>query len=130
MSFNDTLANLLCAIKNAERAGRREVMYGPASNLSTEVLMIFKDKGYLTEFEAIENGRGGLYRVQLNGKINDCNAIKPRFPVRKDGYVKWERRFLPAEGFGHLLVSTSHGVMVHADAKQKGLGGKLIAYVY
>lgn len=128
--MNDTLANMLCSIKNAERAGRREVMYGPVSNLSTEVLRVLKDRGYLREFEAIENGRGGLYRIQLLGKINDCNAIKPRFPVSRDGYVKWEKRFLPAQGFGFLLVSTPQGVMVHPDARQEGLGGKLIAYVY
>ena len=39
-------------------------------------------------------------------------------------------RYLGAEGFGIIIVSTSEGVMIHSEAKKKGLGGRLIAYVY
>ena len=126
----DVLANLLSAMKNAERAGKDELLFSPVGNLPTSVLMIMKEHGYVKDFEAIQDGKGGLYRIDLAKKINDCNVIKPRFPVTKDDFVKWERRFLPAEGFGIIIVSTSQGVMIHSEAKKKGIGGKLIAYVY
>jgi len=45
-------------------------------------------------------------------------------------YEKWEKRFLPAFDFGLLIVSTSQGVMTHKEAREKGIGGRLIAYVY
>ncbi len=128
--LNDVLANLLSSIKNAGRAGKDEILFSPVGKLPTSVLMIMKQHGYLKEFEAIEDGKGGIYKITLSKKINDCNVIKPRFPVRKDEMVKWERRFLPAEGFGVIVVSTSQGVMTHREAKKKGLGGRLIAYVY
>lgn len=128
--LNDVLANMLSSIKNAERIGRDELMFAPVGKLPTGVLMIMKKHGYVKDFEAIEDGKGGLYRITLTKKINDCNVIKPRFPVKKDDFTSWERKFLPAEGFGIIIVSTSQGVMVHSEAKAKGLGGRLIAYVY
>ncbi|MBR9689472.1 MAG: 30S ribosomal protein S8 [Candidatus Altiarchaeota archaeon] len=127
---NDILANLLSSIKNAESSGKSEVLFNTVSKLATNVLMIMKREGYLTDFEAIEDGRGGIYRITLSKKINDCNVIKPRFPIKKEDFVKWERRFLPADGFGIIIISTSQGAMLHSEAKEKGLGGRLIAYVY
>jgi small subunit ribosomal protein S8 len=50
--------------------------------------------------------------------------------VKRDQYEKWEKRFLPAVGFGILIVSTQKGVMTHATAIEQGMGGRLIAYVY
>jgi len=130
MMLNDVLANMLSSIKNSERSGKNEVMFGPVSKLGTNVMKIMKNHGYLKDFEAIEDGKGGVYRIFLTKKINDCNVIKPRFPVTKDDFVRWERRFLPAEGFGIIIVSTSKGIMIHSEAKKKKIGGRLIAYVY
>ncbi len=128
--MNDALANLLVAVKNAVRIGKTEMTFKPIGKLMTKVLMIFKENNYIKDFEMIEDGRGGLYHIMLSKRINKCGAIKPRFAVKKDEFVKWERRFLPAEGFGVIIVSTNKGVMTHADAKKKGVGGKLVAYVY
>ena len=130
MALNDPLANLLTAIKNAERAGKDEVVFKPVNKLMVRVLQIMKENGYLKDFEIIEDGKGGIVRVILAKTINDCGAIKPRFPVKHEEFVKWERRFLPAEGLGLLIVTTSQGVMTHYEAKKKGIGGKLVAFVY
>jgi small subunit ribosomal protein S8 len=50
--------------------------------------------------------------------------------LKTDEFEKWEKRFLPARGFGILLISTTKGIMTHEDAKKQHLGGKLLAYVY
>jgi len=68
--------------------------------------------------------------VELIGNINKCGVIKPRFPVKKNEFEKWEKRFLPAKDFGILLVSTPKGVMSHKEAYKNGIGGRLLAYVY
>ena len=50
--------------------------------------------------------------------------------MKKNEFEKFERRYLPAKGFGFLLVSTSKGIMTNEEAKTNGVGGKLIAYIY
>ncbi len=130
MSRNDPLSDLLSAIKNAEMAGKDELTFKPTSNLMTAVLKIMKEEGYLEDFEIIEDGKGGIYRIKLSKLINDCGAIKPRFPVKVSEFQKWERRFLPARDIGIIILTTSKGVMTHKKAKEMGIGGKLLAYVY
>lgn len=128
--MNDPLADALSAIKNAERVGKKECIIKPASKLIGNVLKIMKDEGYIEEFELIDDGKAGILKVMLKGRINNCNAIKPRFPVKKDEFEKWERRFLLARDFGVLIVTTSKGVMTHRKAKELGIGGSLLAFVY
>ncbi|AIJ06228.1 30S ribosomal protein S8 [Methanocaldococcus bathoardescens] len=130
MSLMDPLANALNHISNCERVGKKVVYIKPASKLIGRVLKVMQDNGYIGEFEFIEDGRAGIFKVELIGKINKCGAIKPRFPVKKFGYEKFEKRYLPARDFGILIVSTTQGVMSHEEAKKKGLGGRLLAYVY
>lgn len=130
MSLNDPLADALSAIKNAERVGKKECIVKPASKLIGNVLKIMKEEGYIEEFEFIDDGKAGIFKVKLKGRINNCNAIKPRFPVKKNEFEKWERRFLPARDFGILIVTTSKGVMTHREAKEVGIGGSLLAFVY
>ncbi len=130
MTLNDPLADALSHIKNTERVGKLECIIKPASKLIGNVLSVMKEGGYIDEFEYIDDGRGGIFKVKLRGKINDCNAIKPRFFVRVKEYEKWEKRFLPARDFGMLIVTTSKGVMSHHDAIEAGIGGQLLAFVY
>ena len=130
MSLMDPLANALNHISNCERVGKKVAYIKPASKLIGRVLKVMQDYGYIGEFEFIEDGRAGIFKVELIGKINKCGAIKPRFPVKKLGYEKFEKRYLPARDFGILIVSTTQGVMSHEEAKKRGLGGRLLAYVY
>jgi small subunit ribosomal protein S8 len=85
---------------------------------------------YIGEFEQIDDNRMGKFRIQLLAKINKCGIITPRYSVKKDQYLNWERQFLPAYNLGILLVSTSKGIMSHHEAQSQGLGGVLIGYVY
>ena len=126
---HDLLSDVLSAIKNGDKHGKREAVTS-FSRLIKDVLLILQKNNYIGDFERIDNKKGGKVKVQLLGKINDCNSIKPRFYVRKDEYDKWEKRYLPAIGLGFLIISTSQGILTHDVAKEKGLGGTLLAYVY
>ena len=130
MSLNDPLADALSHLKNTERVGMMECTLKPASKLIGNVLSVLKEGGYIAEFEFVEDGKAGLFKVKLCGKINNCNAIKPRFYVRVKEYEKWEKRLLPARDFGMLIVTTSKGVMAHEKAIESGIGGQLLAFVY
>ncbi|RLG18725.1 30S ribosomal protein S8, partial [Nanoarchaeota archaeon] len=68
--------------------------------------------------------------VKLRGRINDCKVIKPRYSCKLDEFEKFEKRFLLSRDLGIIIVSTSKGLMTHREAKEKRIGGVLIAYVY
>jgi small subunit ribosomal protein S8 len=64
------------------------------------------------------------------GRINNCGVIKPRYSVKKNDLEKFEARYLPAQDFGVLILTTTKGVVSHVKAKELGIGGKLLAFVY
>ena len=128
--LQDTLAAGLTKIMNAERVGKREVAITPSTKVLKKVLVILNERNYLGAFEEMETGKGNILKVNLLGNINKCGVIKPRFSTKKNGFEKMEKRYLPAKDFGILLVSTPQGIMTHIDAKEKSIGGKLLAYCY
>ena len=126
----DPLADAMSVIKNAESVGKPECIIHPASKLIGRALKVMADRNYIGEFEFIDDGKSGMFRVKLLGRINRCGVIKPRFSTKVADLEKWEKRFLPARNFGVLILSTSRGVMAHSDARAESLGGQLLAYVY
>lgn len=127
--LQDPLADALTVIKNAERIGKGKCVV-TSNKLIGNILKVMHDNGYIGDFESIENGKGGMFKVELRGKVIDTKVIKPRFPVGIGEYEKFEKRFLPARNIGLLVVSTSKGVMGHKKAKELGLGGRLLSYIY
>ena len=126
----DTLTNGLITIINNELRNKRECIISPASKLLGQVLRIMQLNGYLGEFEFIDDGRSGKFKVQILGRINKCSAIRPRFAVKTGGFEKWEKQFLPSRDFGIMIVTTSQGIISHRTAEEKNIGGRLLAFVY
>jgi small subunit ribosomal protein S8 len=129
-SMMDALSNGLTTILNNEMRNKRECVISPASKLLGKALRVMQLNGYIGEFEFIDDGRSGKFKVQLLGRINKCGAVRPRFAVKVDEIEDWEKKFLPSREVGLLIISTSKGVLSHKEAKEKGIGGRLLAYVY
>ena len=130
MSLNDPLANILSHILNCEKKGMRTCEAHPSSKVIKAVFAVLKQHRYLGEIETVTQEKGGTLNIHLIGNINKCGAIKPRFSLTKKNYELFEKRYLPAKGFGLLIVTTSKGIMSHKEALIKGIGGKLLAYCY
>jgi small subunit ribosomal protein S8 len=128
--LNDPLADALSLMRNAEIKGKGTCTVQPSSKLIGGVLNLLKEKGYIGEFERIDDGKAGVFQVKLLGNINNCGVIKPRYPVKRENLEKWESRYLPARDFGILILTTTQGIVTQAEAKKIGIGGKLLAYVY
>lgn len=128
--MTDTIGNGMTVLMNNEMRLKRECIISPASKLLGRVLRTMQLNGYIGEFEFIDDGRTGKFKVQLLGRINKCGAVRPRFPVKADDFEKWERSFLPSKEMGILVVSTSRGVTSHKVAREEKIGGRLLAYVY
>jgi len=126
----DTLANGLTTIMNNEMRRKRECVINTASKLLGRVLRVMQLNSYIGEFEFVDDGRSGKFRVQLLGRINKCGAIKPRIPVSLREIENWEKRFLPSRDIGVLVVSTSQGVLSHREVKERKIGGRILAFVY
>ncbi len=122
---HDIVADALNKIMNAKRSGKSSVEVTFRSKLLISVLALAKLKGYIKDYKI----NGKVLKIEM-GKLNECNAIKPRFTVRVEEVGKYERRYLPAKDFGILIISTSQGLMTNQTIKEKNLGGSLIAYMY
>jgi len=126
---HDILADTLCIIKNAEFIGKTECTV-PASNIIKGVLEVVKKNGYIKEYKLLKDNRGGAYHIHLQGRINDCNVVRPHFAVKINEVIKWEKRFLPARETGILILTTSKGIMDQREATKQNAGGRLLGYVY
>lgn len=127
--MTDHLADALNTLKTHEIVGQTACVV-KATKLIEEILGLLKEHGYVKEYKKTDDGRGGYLEVELDGRINDCGVIKPRFPVKRDDWAKTEERYIPGVGVGLLIVSTSQGIMTNVDAEDKKIGGRLLAYVY
>src|SRR2546426_923841 len=120
--LQDALNDAMVTMRNAEAAGKTDCVIRPASKLIGRVLKVMQENEYIRSFELIEDGRGNLYRVALVGSINSCGVIKPRFAVKRTELEKWEARYLPAQDFGVLILTTTEGVISQTKAKHMVVG--------
>jgi small subunit ribosomal protein S8 len=120
----------MSSIRNAEKVGKQECLVAPSSKLIGRVLKVMADNNYIKTFEFVEDAKAGKYKVRLNGHINECGVVRPRHSIKLADMEKFESRYLPAQDFGVLILTTTKGIISHVQAKELGIGGKLLAFVY
>jgi small subunit ribosomal protein S15Ae len=124
------LADALKTIYNAEKRGKRQVVLRPSSKVIVKFLQAMQQHGYIGEFEIIDDHRSNKIVVELNGRLNKCGVISPRFDVGVNEIEKWVVNLLPSRQFGHILISTTYGIMTHEEARRKKTGGKILGFFY
>lgn len=124
------LADCLKTIYNAEKRGKRQVLIRPASKVIVKFLQVMQKHGYIGEFELVDDHRAGKIVIQLTGRINKCGVISPRFDVVASDIEKWVVSLLPSRQFGHIVFTTSSGIMDHEEARRKHTGGKILGFFY
>jgi small subunit ribosomal protein S8 len=130
--LTDPITDYLNRIRNALQAEHEEVEI-PASRLKREMTRILKEQGYISDF-TVESGRvGEVIKVRLRYTEDRSPVISGMERVSRPG----RRRYVPTEevprvfgGMGTTIMSTSSGVMTGHEAKQKGVGGEVVAYVW
>jgi small subunit ribosomal protein S8 len=130
MTNNDPLAACLSKINNAGKVSKNKVTIIGVSIILKKVLEMLEKADYIGNIEYEENKRGGKIVINLLNTINKCGAIKPRYKVKVTDIERFEQRYLPGKGFGLLIISTPKGLFTNIEAKEKNLGGRLIAYCY
>ena len=92
--------------------------------------LCFTTKGYIGEFEIIDDHRSSKIVVELIGRLNKCGVISPRFSVEYGDLEKGVVNLLPSRQFGHILLSTDVGILTHEEARRKKCGGKILGFFY
>ena len=126
----DSLSTTFNTINIARSVGKKSCVVGPKSKLLIGMLEIMKKNGYIDNYEIINDVRGGFIKIDINEHMNVCKAVRPRMPIKAADIVKYEKRYLPALGFGIIIISTNKGIITNEEAKQLRIGGNLLAYVY
>ena len=130
--LTDPITDYLNRIRNALQAEHEEVEI-PSSRLKREMTRILKEQGYIADF-TVEAGRvGEVIKVRLRYTEDRSPVISGMQRVSRPG----RRRYSPTQdvprvfgGMGTTIMSTSSGVMTGHEAKQKGVGGEVVAYVW
>jgi len=94
------------------------------------VILHFIFAGYIGEFEIIDDHRSQKIVIELTGRLNKCGVISPRFDVEVGEIEKWIVNLLPSRQFGHIILSTTYGIMTHDEARRKKTGGKILGFFY
>ena len=132
MAVTDPIADLLTQIRNGLQADHDEVAL-PASRFKAEVARILTEQGYVEDW-AVEPGRvGDVLRVRLKYTEDRRPVITGLQRVSRPGrrtYVDHSQVPRVLGGMGTAIISTSTGVMTGHEAKKKGVGGEVVAYVW
>ncbi|HEY8779891.1 MAG TPA: 30S ribosomal protein S8 [Solirubrobacterales bacterium] len=130
--LTDPIADYLTRIRNAVQAGQDEVEI-PASRLKLEMSRILKEQGYITDFGSEPARVGDLIRIQLKYTQARRPVITGLERVSRPGrrrYVDREKVPRVHGGTGTAIISSSRGVMTGHEAKARGVGGEVVAYVW
>ncbi|GIN42133.1 MULTISPECIES: 30S ribosomal protein S8 [Heyndrickxia] len=132
MVMTDPIADLLTRIRNANMV-RHEKLEVPASKIKKEVAEILKREGFVRDVEFIEDNKQGIIRIFLKYGANNERVITGIKRISKPGlrvYAKANEVPKVLNGLGIAIVSTSQGVLTDKDARNKQVGGEVLAYVW
>lgn len=132
MVMTDPIADMLTRIRNANQMKHLSVLV-PASKIKLEILNVVKNEGYIEDVEFVEDGKQGTIKVTLKYTETKERVIKGITRISKPGlrvYAKSTEMPKVLNGLGVAVVSTSNGVMTDREARQKRLGGEVIAYIW
>lgn len=131
MSMTDPIADMFSRIKNAQ-AARKQSVRMPASNIKLEIARVLKDEGYISDVASRDTGPGKKEMEILLKYFEGRPVIDRLQRVSRPGLRQYRGKDeLPKVlgGLGICIVTTSSGLMTDAQARNKGLGGEIIALV-
>jgi len=132
MVMTDPIADFLTRIRNANMV-KHDVLEVPASKIKRDIAEILKKEGFVKDVEYIEDEKQGVIRVFLKYGKNGERVITNLKRISKPGlrvYVKNNDVPKVLNGLGIAIISTSEGLLTDKEARQKNVGGEVIAYVW
>ena len=135
----DPIADALTIIRNGSKNRKRAVNI-PASHLKERIVDIFKKEGYIKDYQFIKDNKQGILRVYLKyKKAKSVSSKKERAAIMglrrisrpsRRVYVTKEQIPYVLEGLGSAIISTSQGILSDKEAREIGVGGEVICYIW
>ena len=132
MNTTDPIADMLTRIRNANSQKHKTVDV-PSSNMKKAIADILFKEGYVAAYEEINENSQGVIRITLKYDETGARVIDGLKRISKPGlrvYASKEELPQVLNGLGIALISTSKGIMTDKKARQQGIGGEVLAYVW
>ena len=130
--INDPIADMLTRIRNGLIA-RHDSVTMPASNMKKAIAKILLDEGYIKSVDYIDDGLQGQIKIVLKYMQGQESVIKGLTRISKPGlrvYARNDEITKVLGGLGIAIVSTSKGVLTDKEARNAGVGGEVLAYIW
>ncbi len=132
MVINDPIADMLTRIRNANTVKHQTVDI-PLSNIKKSMADILTEEGYIKSYEIIDDGKQGVIRIALKYTVDKGKVITGLKRISKPGlrvYAKKDEVPKVLGGLGIAILSTSKGIMTDKSARNDGLGGEVLCYIW
>ena len=132
MNITDPIADMLTRIRNANSAKHKTVDI-PASKMKTSIAEILFKEGYIKAFEIINNENQGIIRITLKYDEKGTRVIDGIKRISKPGlrvYANKEELPKVLNGLGIAIISTPQGLKTDKEAREAGVGGEVLAYIW
>lgn len=132
MTMTDPIADFLTRIRNANTVTKDTVEVS-ASKVKKSMAEILKSEGFIKDYDYVEDGKQGVIRLYLKYSNDKDKVITGLKRISRPGlrvYAKKDELPRVLGGLGIAVISTSQGVMTDKEARQKGLGGEVLCYVW
>lgn len=129
--MTDPIADMLTRIRNGNMK-KHESVEVPASNMKKSLAQILLDEGYIKGFNVVEDNKQGMITIDLK-YMDDQRVISGLKRISKPGrrvYVRANEVPRVLDGLGIAVLSTSHGVLTDKQAREEGVGGEVLCYIW
>ncbi len=132
MNTTDPIADMLTRIRNANR-NKFKTVDVPSSNMKLAIAQNLLDEGYIKAFEEIKNENQGIIRITLKYDEKGNKVISGLKRISRPGlriYASKDELPQVLNGLGTALISTSKGIVTDKKARELGVGGEVLAYIW
>ena len=130
---NDTISDMLTRIRNANMV-KHQIVQIPSTKMSLAITRILKEEGYIEDFEQYSENNKNYLLISLKymGKSRQPVICKLERVSKPGLRVYSSSKELPKvlNNLGIAIVSTSKGVMTNLIAKELGIGGEVLCYIW
>lgn len=132
MTMTDPIADMLTRIRNANTVGHETVDI-PVSKIKKSIAEILLEEGYIKGFEEIDDNKQGIIKIDMKYGANKERVISGIKKISKPGlkvYAKADQVPRVLGGLGVAIISSSKGVVSDKKARELGVGGEVICYIW
>ena len=133
MTMSDPIADMLTRIRNANTA-KHDTVDVPSSKMKLAIAKILLDEGYIKKYDVIQEGGFDVIHIALKyGSDKNDRVLTGIKRISKPGLRVYAGKDEIPRGLGGLgvaILSTNQGVITDKEARQKGVGGEVLAFIW